>query len=372
VLSLAPAFLAVCLTSPSAPPGPAGPLETALALERQGQFKAALETLSAPLEPTEPTELGSAMAGRLLYERARITDDDLEDPLAARKLYGDYLAAFPKGPYAKLADDRRRFIETNGTPSPQALSEYEDVLKTFSHVSFEQSSARMAHIVAAYPAFPLRFRACFWLANLWRQHKNYDEASRWLRLIVHDYPDSPEAHRADLAIAQDDIAQDHFVLGIAEMRRYVDSPDPLAREIGRAQLGFAIEHRDWYYLFRGGLAAIALWLGALVLGIVRQRAPLFPLPFEVRIFVPVAVFIGVLAFYENRRVGVAVLIIAGGGGLLAALSGAYLRVASPRGVLRWLHLLAAAAAAASLAFCAVQALNLTQLVVDTIEQGADR
>jgi expansin (peptidoglycan-binding protein) len=69
---------------------------------------------------------------------------------------------------------------------------------------------------------------------------------------------------------------------------------------------------------------------------------------------------------------VAVLIIAGGGGILAALSGAYLRVASPRGLLRWLHLFAAVAAAASLAFCAVQALDLTQLVVDTIEQGADR
>ncbi len=312
------------------------------------------------------------MAGRLLYERARITDDDLEDPVAARQFYLEYLAAFPKGPYAKLADDRRRYLEVNGTPSPQALAEYEDVLKTFSHVPFEQAAGRMAQIVQAYPAFPLRVRACFWLANLWRQHQRFDEASRWLRLIVHDYPDSRDAHRADLAIAQDDVAQDHFVAGLAELRRYVDSPDPLAREIARAQLGFALERRDWYYLFRAGLALLAVWLGALVFGIARRHAPVFPLPFEVRVFLPVAVFIGVLAFYEKPRVGVAVLIIAGGGGILATLSGAYLRVASPRGLMRWLHLFAAAAAAASLAFCAVQALDLTQLVVDTIDQGADR
>ena len=308
----------------------------------------------------------------MLYERARITDEDLEDPVAAGKLYGDYVSVFPQGPYAKLADDRRRFLERNGSPSPQALAEYEDVLKTFSHAPAGQAAARMVHVVETYPAFPLRTRACFWLANLARQHKDYEEATRWLKLIVHDYPDSSEAHRAELAIAQDDVAQSHFVAGIAGMERYLDSKDPLARELARAQLGFAIEHRDWYYLFRGGLAVLGLWLAALVLGIVRRRAPLLPLPFEVRVFLPVVVFIGALAFYENRKVGVAVLLIAGGGGLLATLSGAYLRVASPQGLLRWLHLLAAAAAAASLAFCAVQALNLTDLVVTTIEQGADR
>jgi outer membrane protein assembly factor BamD (BamD/ComL family) len=308
----------------------------------------------------------------MLYERARITDEDLEDPVAAGKLYADYVAAFPQGPYARLADDRRRFLEQNGTPSPQALAEYEDVIKTFSHVPAGQAAARMAHVVEAYPAFPLRTRACFWLANLARQHKDYEEATRWLRLIVREYPDSTEAHRAELAIAQDDVAQSHFVAGIAGMRRYVDSSDPLARELARAQLGFALEHRNWYYLFRIGLTVLGLWLGALAFGIVRRRAPLLPLPFEVRVFLPVVVFIGALAFYENRRVGVAVLLIAGGGGVLASLSGAYLRVASPRGLLRWLHLFAAAAAAASLAFCAVQALDLTELVVTTIEQGADR
>ncbi len=347
------------------PPGPS-PVETALALERQGQFKAALEALAAPADP------GSPLAGRLLYERARITDDDLEDPVAAGKLYGDYLAAFPTGPYARLADDRRHFLAVNGAPSPQALAEYEDVLKTFAHIPADQAAARMAEVVAKYPAFPLRVRACFWLANLGRQHKNYEEAAKWLRLIVHDYPGTTDGRRADLAIAQDEVAQNQFVAGIAGMRRYLDSTDPLAREIARAQLGFALEHRTWYYLFRMGLAVIGLWLGALTVGIVRRHAPLLPLPFEVRLFLPVAVFIGALALYENRRVGVAVLIIAGGGGILAAASGAYLRVASPRGVLRWLHLLAAAAAAASLAFCAVQALDLTELVVTTIEQGADR
>ena len=357
--------LLLAILAASSASGPS-PLDAALALEHQGQYKAALEALAAP------AEAGVPMAGRLLYERARITDDDLEDPVAAGKLYADYVAAFPQGPYAKLADDRRRYLERNGTPSPQALAEYEDVLKTFAHVSAERAAERMAQVVEKYPAFPLRARACFWLANLGRQRKDYDEAARWLRRIVADYPDSTEAHRADLALAQDQVAQHYFVAGIAGMQRYVDSSDPLAREIARAQLGFAYERRTWYYLFRGGLAVIGLWAAALVVGIVRRRAPLFPLPFEVRLFLPMAVFIGLLAVYENRRVGVAVLIIAGGGAILAALSGAYLRVASPRGLLRWLHLFASVAAAASLAFCAVQALDLTELVVTTIEQGADR
>ena len=62
----------------------------------------------------------------------------------------------------------------------------------------------------------------------------------------------------------------------------------------------------------------------------------------------------------------------GGGLLLATLQGAYLRTAAPQGVRRIVHLLAAAAAATSLAYCAVYAVGLTDLVVTTIEQGADR
>jgi hypothetical protein len=350
----------------ASPAGPPSPVEAALALERSGKPQAALEALVAP------AGADAALAGRVLYERARITDETLRDPLAAAKLYGDYVAAFPQGAYAKLASDRRQYLERNGTPAPQALAEYEDIIKSFSHAPADQAAARMAHVVAAYPAFPLRPRACFWLANLARQNKDFVEATKWLRLIVHDYPDSSEARRAEISIAQDEVGQHHFAEGIANLRRFVDSQDPLAREVARAQLEFAIQRRDWFYLFWSGVAVIGLWLSALVLGIVRRRAPLRPLPFEFRLFLPIALFMSPLAVYEHRRAGVAVLIIMGGGSLLALLSGVYLRAASPKGLARWLHLFASAAAAASLAFCAVQALDLTELVVTTIEQGADR
>ncbi|MHB8420980.1 MAG: tetratricopeptide repeat protein [Myxococcales bacterium] len=345
------------------PPGVAG----ALALEREGKPREALAALAAA-----HAEPGSALAGRILYERARLTDEHLRDPLAAAKLYGDYVAAFPTGAYAKLAADRQAYLLRNGGPAPEALADYEDVLRDFARSPGGDLVARMGQVIDRFPTFPLRDHACFWLANVLRQKGDYAGAAHWLGVIVRDDPGSDDARRAELGLAQDLVAQNDFAAGIAAVQRYVDSDDPLARELARSQLAIARERRLWYWLFRGGLAVISGFGLALAAGIFRRRAPLRPFPFEVRLFAPVAALLILLTFAANRKVGVAVAIIAGGGVVLTALQGAYLRAASPRGLRRWLTVLVGAAAAASLGFCAINACGLTDLVVETLTQGADR
>ncbi len=359
-------WLALGLILAQAPPVPAG-VAAALALDRRGKPREALAELPPPPEGTDP-----AVASRILYERARLTDEHLRDPLGAARLYGDYLVAFPQGPYARLAEDRKSYLIRNGTPAPEALAEYDDILRDFSRRPVDEMAGRMARLIEGFPAFPLRARACFWLANILRQQGDFAGAARWLGVVVHDYPGTGDERRAHIALAQDQVAQNHFAAGIAGLQRYVDSDDPLARELARAQVEGARQRRVWYWLFRGGIALTSTWLVVLLLGLWRRRARLLPLPFEARLFGPVAAVMVALSMFENRRAGVAVLIILGGGFLFAALQGAYLRAATPRGLRRLLPIVVSAGVAASLAFCAIDACGLTDLVVATITQGADR
>ncbi len=326
----------------------------------------ALGALRPPAGPE-----GAALQGRVLYEQARITDEDLKDPIGASRLYAAYVAAFPRGPYAGLARDRADYIARNGRP-PEALAEYEDVLRAFSRGDLGGSLARMETLAEKYPGFPLRARACFWIANVLRQQERYDEAEHWLGVIVQGAPGSRDAHRAELAIAQLESGRDHFAAALAIDRRFLDSPDPLARELARNQLEFTLEARTFRRLFWLGLLVAGGLLVGLAVGIVRRRARLLPLPFELRLYGPIAVLFSLLTVYESRRVGGAVSAIFASGALLLLLNGAYLRAAAVRGLRRWLHLLAAAGAAAGIAYCVVYSTNLTELVVDTIEQGADR
>lgn len=346
---------------------PQGPLEAALGLERSGEPREAIAALGAiAVDP------GSPMAGRVLYERARLTDEWLDDPLGAAHLYDGYLTAFPTGPYARSARDRRDYLVKNSAGAPAALAEFQDLLRDFPRLPAEVAVARMEALVQRYPSFPLRPRACFWLASVLRQRREFGRAERWLGLVVSDYPGTTDARRAELAIADIEAGQQRFGAALAVYHKYEDSADPLARELARSQLGFTLAARAYLWLYRGGLAFLALLTGGLLLGIRRRKARLRPWPWEARLFFPIAGLLAALTVFEDRKVGLAVVAIALGGGLLLVLQGAYLRVASPRGLRRILQLAASAVAAASLAYCAVYRVNLTALVVTTIEQGADR
>ncbi len=354
--------LLVALLAAAPPPG----LDAALALSLRGEPIRALSALGAL-----PAAPGSSLAGRILYERARITDEDLRDPAGASKLYEEYTASFPGGPYAGIALDRIRYIAQNGRP-PEALAEFEDTLRTFTRGNVEGALARMEALVRRYPTFPLRPRACFWIASVLRQRRQFAEAERWLSLLARDAPGTSDARRADLAVAQIESLRDRFETAMAIDRRYLESQDPLARELARDQLGFAIERRRLLRIFLASLGVLGATLAGLLSGVVRRRAPLRPLPFELRLFLPIAAIFCALTVYEDRKVGAAVALIGAGGSILVYLSAVYLRAGGARGWRGLGQLALSAAAAASLAYSVIYTTNLADLVVDTIEQGADR
>ncbi len=366
-LALAVVFVAL--------PAEPAPLAQARALEKASDPKGAVALLdAAAAAATDPF-----LRGRFQYEAARTADERLHDPLGAAKRYGDYVAAFPTGPYASLARDRQRYLVQNAGDVPEALAEYEDSLRAFSRGEVVSSLHRVEALVLRYKTFPLRARACFWLSNALRQRGDLAGAERWLGVVMRDEPGSEDARRADLAVAGLRQQTHDYGEAIATYERYLDSPDPLARELARAQLAFSIEGRRWRRLYFAGLLVLAVAILALLAGVWRRRAPLWPLPFEVWLFLPVLLLFTPLAFYEDRsrvvgggQVGFVVLAIGLGASIVATLNGAYLRAAAPRGALRLLYLALAIASVASIAYCAIYGLDLMDLVVTTLEQGADR
>lgn len=312
------------------------------------------------------------LAARAAYESARITDALLRDLPAAAELYERYQEAHPTSPYASLAAARATYLRNNMGDSPLALAEFEAVTEGWGRHPDPTLISRMERLVFAFPTSPIRVRALFWLCNQRLGHGDADGALRWLTVLLAGQPPSSDAHRAELQVALIEKQRGRYAQAIAIDEHYLDSPDPLAHELAQVQLDAALSGRLYDRLFVAGLALLGLLLVSLAWQAFRHHAPLWPLPFEVQLFLPIATLLALVTFVEDHRVGLAVLGIAGGGSLLATLNGAYLRCSRPRGAWRLAYLGAMGGAAVSLGFCAIHGANLTDLVVTTLTQGADR
>ena len=230
----------------------------------------------------------------------------------------------------------------------------------------------MERVALDFPRSPIRARALFWLANARYGQGDIPGAIHWLEVLLAGSPKPAEANRAALQKALFEERFGHYAIAIAIDRRFLDSDDPLARELARGQLRSALANRWYASLYLAGLCLLGTLAVGLTAGIVHLRAPLRPLPWEVKLFLPIAGLLALVTLLEDRRVGLAVTGIAAGGALLSVLNGAYLRRVRPRGAWRLTNHGAKVGAAKSLAFCAVHGARLTDLVVTTLQQGADR
>ena len=255
---------------------------------------------------------------------------------------------------------------------PQALAEFESVAEAWGRHPSPELVPRMAKVAMDYPTSPIRTRALFWLSNERQANRDPAGAIHWLDQIRAGNPPPKDAHRADLQIALIEQRAGQYAQALEIEERYLDSDDPLARELARSQKDMALNARLYGRLYVLGLSLIGLLAAGLSFGVWRRKAALRPWPWELKFYLPIALLFTGLTFVKDHKVGFAVLGIVLGGSLLALLNGAYLRVARPTGPWRMLYLGAVGGAAASLAFCAVHGANLTDLVLTTIEQGADR
>lgn len=342
------------------------PMAQAIAIENADP-KAAIALLS-PLADSaaEPN------AARADYERARITDTLLHDPKAAAQLYRAHLSNYPSSPYLSMARSRADYLAANMGECPEALAEFEAVAEAWGRHASADLVPRMEHAALSCPTSPIRDRALFWLSSQRVSAGDSAGGVHWLEVLIAGSSAPKDVHRAELQIAVIESRARHYARALEIERRYLDSADPLARELARNQLESTLDAQLYDRLFALGLSLIAALFLGLLFGVRRRRAALRPLPFEVKLYLPIAALLSALTLAEDRRVGLAVLGIVISGGILAVLNGAYLRSAHPRGPWRLLYLGAVGGAAISLGFCAVHLAHLTDLVITTLTQGADR
>jgi TolA-binding protein len=315
---------------------------------------------------------GAPQADRADYEAARITDRQLRDLVTAEKRYRQHARLFPQSPFTAGALARADYLRDNAGDDPQALAEFEAVADAWGERASPALEQRMAQVALQHPRSPVHARALFWLARVRLGAGDETGAIRWLDAVVAAHPGGADSRLAELQEADAFRRSGHYARALAIDRRFIESDDPLARELARGQLESTLMARREAILNAlclGLLVATTLGLG---LGLWRRHAPLWPVAWEVKLSAPITGLFGLITLIQNRRVGAAVLDIAFGGAVLAQLNGAYLRRVTPRGIWRFAYLAALSGSALSLGYCAVQANHLTELVLTTLKQGADR
>jgi hypothetical protein len=200
--------------------------------------------------------------------------------------------------------------------------------------------------------------------------RDRDAARRFLelerRFPTSDWAARAKRARADLALRAHDLLEARSLL--LELSR---SPDPMARL--SAEDGLVAVHSALRRLLATGFAlALLMLLAGMTL---RAAWPLGPLslPVELWYYLPVAGLFVLAAATENRAIGMAVAMVAVGGGVILYLSST-LEARRPASSLRVRLRRSAGIALAVLAlvFLAVQATGLTPVVMETLRSGPER
>jgi tetratricopeptide (TPR) repeat protein len=236
-------------------------------------------------------------------------------------------------------------------------------------------------LVAAHPGYPRATAARLWIGDTWMRLGAIDEASRW-------YEDAA-AHavapidrwratkaKADVLVARGDFgdaADAYEALRAGAGPAEAQALDEAERQLRARRTRWRVEQAAIAFLALALAGAIAAarratgsWRGA-------ARALARP-PTEVLFAAPVAALLALLAFANDRLVGVAVAAIAAGGLAIAWLSGALLvtaraaggRVSLPRALV---HALAATVAAVAVVYLAVTRAGILDLLIETLRHG---
>jgi tetratricopeptide (TPR) repeat protein len=353
--------------------------EAATALEDAGQVAEAVRAFVA-LADRSPT---SPFADDALAEAARLREEKLTDPQGALALYERLVREYPDSRLALRASRRAEALRAGmgeAAAHVAALAAWNDVLQGYSGRPRAESMARAERILIDHVGFPLAPRIALWLGEQAAEAGDLGTALAWFRQVPGRWPESPEALRArraegdtlvrlgrlddaervfaSLAGEGDNLAAMALAESVAELRA--------ARRWARAEIGA--------WLLIGGflvLVVVTVWRRAGSLrGLARP-------PFEWIYAAPVIVLLAVAAQTEHAAIGWALLAIGGAALVVIWLCGAALEAIARRAgrvSAGWALGLGGGASLAALAasFLTVRHLGLTELVIHTLQYGADR
>ena len=344
--------------------------DAAIQREASGDYKGAAQALEE-LARAAPDD---AFADDALFEAAVLAEERLGDPARAAKLFEAVATNYPPRRRARRARGRADFLASSLRTGEAPLAEYQRIVGSAAAHPLEAVAA-MEALLAAHADFALADRALYWLgARYVEQKREADGAARFAE-VERRFPSSEWAARAKKARADLLLHRGHPLQARVLYQQLDASADPMAHAAGKEGLGdarAAIARRVLVTL------ALAYLLGFVMLHLARLRGlrRLLPLPAELLYYAPVAVLFVVAGATENGAIGAATAGIAVGGALViwigAALTAAQLERGPVAPLGRVWRAGATALAILAVAFVAVQAAGLNDLVLETLRAGPER
>jgi hypothetical protein len=234
----------------------------------------------------------------------------------------------------------------------------------------------MERLIAAHPDFAHADRARLWLAENALQADDPVTAERYYRQVEEHAPGTATAREATLGRATALLAQGRPLAARDLYQALLRAPEAATR----AAAGRGLATAEQQLLRQAGfIAALLYLLGYLGAQLWAARGGLWPLPLELKFYLPVASLFLLAALSARDSVLPALALIACGGALVTWLAGAASRRALLQGAPRTialrsatLRLVTMALAILALAYAALHATHLVDFLIETLRYGPDR
>jgi TolA-binding protein len=350
--------------------------EAAVAREANGDYAGA----AAALEELARRRPDDAFADDALFEAATVAEERLGDPQRAARLYGELLTKYPSSRLVRRARARADFLARSLATGAEPLRVYQEILNDYPRRAPAESLERMEALLAKHPRFSLADRALYWLATGYVAAGRRADAERALRTLEERFPSSEYAPRGKRLRGDLLLGSGQPLAARALYAELATHADPTVRAAGEEGLR---EVRRWlirWSLFVVGVVYVIAFF-VVELALLRRARRRHPgargrTPTELLFYAPLAALFALAAATEHRAIGIATAVIALGGAGLVWLTGARTTAALAAGAVparaRLGRAVAIGVAALAVAYCAIQATGLTDLVLETLCSGPER
>lgn len=331
---------------------------------------AALEQLARELPQDE-------IAPEALFEAAQLSDEQLGRPEQAQKLYAELLQRYPSSRLVRRAESRLAQLRQGLRTGADVLTRFQHILRTTQESSADRIR-ELAALARERPEFALADQTLYLLASAQLRAGQEAAAAATFSALESRFPASEwtaygHKAQADALIEKGACTKARTHLAALAQRQGLIWTSAAAEGFAHCR---ELDHRRlWLRLALG-------YLGVLLLGLLAKgRRMLWPPPFEVFYYTPVAAFMVLVSLaIKGGLYLVPVLLLAGLGvalNWLGAAAAAQRAAAGQRGgPLRQLAhvgigLLLRALAAAAICYVVIDTQGLFDLLMETVRNGAD-
>ncbi|HEX2688802.1 MAG TPA: hypothetical protein VHN14_19400 [Kofleriaceae bacterium] len=319
----------------------------------------------------------------VLFAAGRACEDRLLDPGRAVALYDRLVSEHPTARAATAATRRAAALREQIGPHGETAALATEFARLIARADAQPAQAVIQHAerlaAAAWPGAPT---AALWLADWLRRSGRFAEAQARYADVTLRWPALPQAQAALRGGAGCALDAHDWSLAEALANRLpaADAAEAAIRDDLLAAAARQHRRARWYIAaWLAIVVAFAALFGSLLEAVLRgppgtRRSALRP-PIEVVFVGPIAAVLVGVAFTAHRLIAPAVATIAGGGLVLAWLSGAALEQLRARGRSRTprsiVHVVLCLAGVAALGYVALTRDHLVDMLIETVRFGPE-